>query len=315
MYWKIGLNFYSDRVLLFNPADLEIEEVKAEIENHKYHIYIICKRKKIHFESTLEKDEIGYSTFFYLNEKFDKVFLKYKHPISELKINDFKDGYYNIDTNLEKNVWVKDYLMINNLAFLVDDVTGDSVAGPLPSDLEVMYIGQAFGRTESRKIDYRIANHEKIQKIALEILNVGSNEEVLIIGVKVSTSDLGTSFVKLDSNTSKPTLQSLLDLRDKASKRISEGQEITVFEASLIKFFQPKLNTEYKITFPSPDFKSYDEIFETDFDYSAVTIDTNPVGARIFSSHVGQRKYVHYQHFPLRTKSDKKHLFEYLIEE
>lgn len=314
MEWRIGLNFYSSKLCIFNPSDLKQPDVQKEIESDKYHIYLICKRKKIHFESSIEEKGIGYTTLFYLDDKFDKVYLRYKHSLAELKINEVKDGYYNVDTNLHKNQVVRDYLMINNFAFLVDDVVGDKELNPLPSDLEVIYIGQAFGRTETKKIDYRLANHDKIQKIALEILNKSSNEEVLIIGVKVETNDLSTSIVTLNSKTERPTLESILQLRDKAAKRITEGQEITVFEASLIKYFQTKLNTEYKETFPSPDFKSYKEIYETDFDYSAMTIDTRPVGARIYSDHVKERKYIHSQHFPLTTKSDKKSLFEYLME-
>jgi hypothetical protein len=314
MNWKIGLNFYSSRLCIFNPSDLEQSEVQAEIESDKYHIYLICKRKKIHFESSEERDGVGYTTLFYLNDKFEKEYLYYKHSLAELRINEVIDGYYNVDTNLHKGVLVRDYLMINNFAFLLDDIVGESVKTPLPSDLEVMYIGQAFGRTETKKIDYRIANHDKIQKIALDILNKSSNEEVLIIGVKVETNDLSTSIVTINSKTERPTLESILQLRDKAAKRITEGQEITVFEASLIKYFQTNLNTEYKETFPSPDFKSYKEIYETDFDYSAMTIDTRPVAVRIYSQHIKERKYIHSQHFPLTTESEKKSLFEYLME-
>jgi hypothetical protein len=314
MNWNIGLNFYSSRLCIFNPSDLEQEEVQAEIESDKYHIYLICKRKKIHFESSEEKDSIGYTTLFYLNDKFEKEYLYYKHSLAELKINEVKDGYYNVDTNLYKGVLVRDYLMINNFAFLVDDILGESVKTPLPSDLEVMYIGQAFGRTETKKIDYRIANHDKIQKIALDILNKSTNEEVLIIGIKVETNDLTTSIVTINSKTERPTLESILQLRDKAAKRITEGQEITVFEASLIKYFQTNLNTEYKETFPSHDFKSYKEIYETDFDYSVMTIDTRPVAVRIYSQQVKERKYIHSQHFPLTTESEKRSLFEYLME-
>lgn len=174
-----------------------------------------------------------------------------------------------------------------------------------------IYIGQAFGRTATKTINYRILNHDKVQRIALDILDKGSNEEVLIIGLKIKNNDIGTSIVTIDSNTKAPTIQ---DLVTKSSKRITERQEITVFEASLIKYFQPDLNTEYKETFPSLDFTSYDEIFETDFNYSAMTIDTKPIFTRIFSKHITERKYIHSQHFPLTSRSDKKTLFEYLYE-
>lgn len=314
MIWKTGLNFYSGKLCIFNPSDLTETSVQNEIESDKYHIYLICKRKKIHFDNSEEKDGFGYTTLFYLNEKLDKEYIKYKHHLSELKINFVKDGYYNIDMKNYKGIMIRDFMMINNFAFLENDITGETVKGPLPSDLEVMYIGQAFGRTETKKIDYRLSNHDKIQKIALEILDKNTNEEVLIIGIKVETNDLSTSFVSFSSTTKRPTVENLLELQERATKRITEGQEITVFEASLIKYFQTRYNTEYKETFPSPDFKSYEEIYDTEFDYSAMTIDTRIVAARIFSENQPDRKYIHYTHFPLTTEDEKRTLFEYLIE-
>ena len=77
MNWKIGLNFYSSRLCIFNPSDLEQSEVQAEIESDKYHIYLICKRKKIHFESSEERDGVGYTTLFYLND--NQRFLRLEH--------------------------------------------------------------------------------------------------------------------------------------------------------------------------------------------------------------------------------------------
>lgn len=88
--------------------------------------------------------------------------------------------------------------------------------------------------------------------------------------MKIKNNDIGTSIVTVGPNTKNSTIESLQYVVSKASKRITEGQEITVFEASLIKYFQLALNKEYKETFPSLDFTSYNEIFETDFNYSAM---------------------------------------------
>ncbi|GAA0189250.1 hypothetical protein GCM10009122_49190 [Fulvivirga kasyanovii] len=117
------------------------------------------------------------------------------------------------------------------------------------------------------------------------------------------------------SGLKKVTVEDLKKLQKSASQRIPEGQELTVFEASLINYFQPEYNKEYKESFPSPDFKSYEEIYNTDFDYSHVTLDTYPVASRLFSNEVLERKYVHSKHFPLESNHDKKTLFEFLIDE
>ena len=250
---------------------------------------------------------------YYLNANNDKEYLGFKHSDSILRINSYDDGYYNIDTDKYKNIIIRDYALINNFLFIENDLIGDSVTSPLLSDLEVMYIGQAFGRNESKKIDYRLANHDKVQKIALDIINSGSNEEVLIIGVKLSTNDLTTIFIS-DPGNKKTKLFDINDLHKQVSDRVPEGQEITVFEASLIKYFQTDLNIEYKNTFPSPDFKSYEDIYKTSFNYSSFALDTRPLGVRLFSKKIIDRKYIHAQHFPLSSNSDKRNLIDYIIE-
>ena len=45
----------------------------------------------------------------------------------------------------------------------------------------------------------------------------------------------------LDSKTEKPTIESLIELQKKAQQRLPEAQEVTVYEASLIKYFNLEL--------------------------------------------------------------------------
>jgi hypothetical protein len=119
---------------------------------------------------------------------------------------------------------------------------------------------------------------------------------------------------RVGSSTSPSNTSDLSKLGNKASVRISEGQEITVFEASLISYFRPDLNKEYKATFPSKDFKSYSEIFETDFNYSSIAVDTKPVFTRLFSKCIKERKFLHSSQFSLSGIADKKSLFEFLYQ-
>ena len=51
MNWNLGLNFYSTDPILFEPNELATKEFTKYIADNKYHIYVVCKRKKIFFES------------------------------------------------------------------------------------------------------------------------------------------------------------------------------------------------------------------------------------------------------------------------
>jgi hypothetical protein len=314
MDWKLGLNFYSPTTLLFNPNDIGLKEVINTIKREKYHIYLVCKRKKLFFDRCW-KDLDGSTKIqlYWLDEKHEKKYIGFKDT-NDLWINSCENGMCDINLKEVKNHRIRDYAMVNIMfSSFMQEIDAKT---PLISDLEVMYVGQAFGRKKRRMIDYRLVNHEKIQRVALEVLDRGSNEEVLVIGQKVQSNDFATLFVPSNPEKRKisGTADNLYGLKNKAAKRITEGQQVTVFEASLIRYFQPALNTEHKQSFPSPDFDSYDEIFQTDFDYCSFGLDTHKIHTRLFSQHVTERLFVHSQHFPLKTKSDKKSLFEFLLE-
>jgi len=311
MKWNLDLNFYSSEVFLFNPSDIKLKEYKSFIKERKYHIYIVCKRKKAYFDKSICGNGYIQTTLYNLDEKQNKIYFDFKHRDS-LIINSYKNGSYNIDNEKCKGQDMRDIHLISHLCHHEDMTNKYPNLEALPSDLEVMYIGQAFGRTKLKTIDYRVFNHNKIQEIALDILDKGSNEEIIIVGLKFENKTLGTSFAAINDKVIRPTSESMQELQNKAGKKLTKGQEITVCEASLISYFKPKLNTEYKKSFPSKDFSSYNELYEIDFEDLSFVVNTEPYNVRLFSEHIKERKYEHYQHFPLKSKGDKESFFEYL---
>lgn len=315
MSWKLGLTFYSNRIFVINPLVFELKELKKAMQKSNFHIYLLCKRKKLFFESCDQSEgEFNVTKFYYLNERHDKEHVTVKHS-KEIVINDCKDGICNIDFKENKGVEIEDYTLVNSLFHMQEDFLGDKEKRNLPSDLEVLYVGQSFGRNKKRQIDKRLTNHEKLQKIALEIINKGTSEEVLVIGLDYLVKDLATAFVTVDADRENFSLENLLKLKANASVRIPESQEVTVYEAALINHFQPELNVEYKETFPSLGYSSYEEIFNTKFDYTSVEINTYETGSRIFSQECPERKYYHNKQFALDSKDQKKEFFDYLFTE
>ncbi|MES2703427.1 MAG: hypothetical protein V4649_12360 [Bacteroidota bacterium] len=312
MNWSLGINFYSVVAVLFNPQDLKEKDIEAIINGDRFHTYLIGKRKKHFFvRCATENEDYNASTFYTLTEHHDKELVTYKHD-KELIIHSEKDGYYNI-TLRNQNVSMRDFIVINNFFYSPDKAHTLNVNETLPSDLEIMYIGQAFGKEGKRKIDDRLSNHEKLLQVALSIVNSTTTEEILIVGLTMETNDLGTLFITLmDDHSERVTLESMQDLQKKAQMRLSDNQALTVFEASMIRYFQPHYNTEYKGTFPKFGVVSYSELYKTKFDYCAFSIDTNPIGMRIYSKAIPERRYIHYMHFPLTTKDEKKDFFDYL---
>ncbi len=67
------------------------------------------------------------------------------HCTGGIAIKDYVMGYYVMDINGKGGV-LQDHLFTNTGFFLLHgDEAGTSVERPLPSDLEIMYAGQALG--------------------------------------------------------------------------------------------------------------------------------------------------------------------------
>jgi hypothetical protein len=231
---------------------------------------------------------------------------------SALLIHSHANGVYQITLGGQRQE-MSDFMLINLLLHIGHDEPEDAPVVRRISDLEVMYVGQSFGRINAQTIESRLANYDKVQRIALDVLRGGTNEELLVLGITVAAGDLTTALVTAE-HPQQVTARELLAHQQRARQRPSEGQLITICEAALIRYFQPHLNIEYKGTFPSPGAGSYDELYKIDFDYCHMTLAVEFACTRLFSQHVHTPRYVHSQHFALSTRNDKQKFFDYLLE-
>jgi hypothetical protein len=307
-----GLNLQANILLIFSPIDLENKWVRDTIEDDKINIYLICKRKKIFFNPEEISSNKSLSGLYYLDDNHEKIDINIPKE-ANVKINSLENGFFNVDQKEEKGIVVKDFLFINKMFQLVNDPIGNSLQANLPSDLEVMYVGQTYGRNGSNKIDRRLENHKKIQKIALDILHKGSNEDILIIGISTSVFFHNTTIIAGNiSLLNSEILNSKKRSNETRSYTITGCQELTIFEAALINYFKPEFNKEYKNSFPSSSFKSYEDLYKQDLDYFMVLLDTFSIKCRLFSKFIQDRQYIHTTDFSLESSNKKESFFEFL---
>jgi hypothetical protein len=132
-------------------------------------------------------------------------------------------------------------------------------------DLEVLYVGQAYGESGARSARDRLASHETLQGIYAEAIASAPDQEVwlLLLGLQepYSMIQLGPTppvpFLE-------PTEEEIASDLSRLWTRITEQQEINLAEASLIRYFAPPYNGIYKQTFPSPAHKTYSDCYELD---------------------------------------------------
>ena len=131
-----------------------------------------------------------------------------------------------------------------------------------PPEFEVVYVGQAYGKDGSRHAIDRLKKHETLQKIALNGVPEGYRLQVLLVEVHPSNQVLTVlnPFAVDKSQSDERITQGLDKLFD-----TNEHERITLYEASLISYFQPIYNKEFKNSFPSTNLKILADCYEKDF--------------------------------------------------
>lgn len=151
--------------------------------------------------------------------------------------------------------------------------TGDQILVRLsqqhiPLEFDVRYIGQSFGRDGSRSALDRLLSHETLQKIALRQAPPGHQIALLLVEVQPNNqlvTVLNPHADEVDHDGSR--IQAGLDKLFGTSER----ERVALYEAAMIRYFQPEFNIEFKDSFPSTRLKILQDCYKKDF--SAVVVE------------------------------------------
>lgn len=169
---------------------------------------------------------------------------------------------------------------------------------------DVKYIGQAYGTDGSRNAIDRLKKHETLQKISLKgipknytlsllLLSVESNNQIVtMLNPRAKQQD--------DGSRIKFGLDKLFNT--------TEQERIALFEASLIRYFYPDFNIEFKNSFPSTNLKILQDCYEKDFSavFAEIYIDELPF--QLFSK-FAPATYHHLAKHDLHEDSARKAFF------
>lgn len=277
---ELALNFFSGGVLLIHPKDIgELDD-----PTHPYadlaadcHIYLIVTRSRLTYvpgsieigpnETTgrfrYTKDGVATEAKFWLNGYPNAEALRIsEYPHSKLHL--IKDG----------NVLYT--LPASTLSFMCDGVSDQSIR-----DLEVVYVGMAYGEG-GRSAKDRLASHSTLQQVLADINGDTPDLETLLVMVEYKPPMMIMSF---DGRTKSPTVppRNVGTAHKATEETVTENVQITLIEAALIRYFQPRYNDKYKRRFPHPRQKILSEIYNIDYAALGVEIDTEDIHARLFS--------------------------------
>ena len=129
-------------------------------------------------------------------------------------------------------------------------------------DFKVLYIGQAFGESGSRNALDRLKKHETLQRIAVTGIPDGYSLTILMLAIEPANR-----LVTVFNPWAKDKSQGSERIKKGLDKLFgtNEAERTTLYEASLVRYFQPKFNKEFKNSFPSTNMKLLADCYDKDF--------------------------------------------------
>jgi hypothetical protein len=170
---------------------------------------------------------------------------------------------------------------------------------------DIQYVGQAFGKDGERNAVDRLLKHEKLQEIAVK--GVGADRVLNLLLIEVMPANrILTAFT--------PNAKQ----QDTDGKRIAAGldklfgtterERVALYEAAMIRYFQPKLNKEFKDSFPSTNLKVLEDCYVKDFTAVVAEFSIDEIPYHL-SSDVVAAKHYHMAYFDLHKDADRKAFF------
>jgi len=299
------------KITLCQQDDLDSDLIRNEFnEDFPCHIYFICRRprviivpEKCHFNGNIMELTFSKQKGFNFHDrtlKFrgptdcSKFILQSKFPFTWFQILENDETIINARSSLYYNMHLKEY--------------------DTDMDLEVLYIGQSYGENGARTSPDRLIQHKTLQRIYSEAIQNNPDYDIWLNLVSFERIMLSS----FDGINKYPK-----ENRDKDIKRISnamhkfmtntlnEQQIINFTEASLIKYFKPEYNIEYKDRFPNPAHKSYSECYDLEVNSVCFELETDVIHTRLFTKNMNPA-FEHYGSFTMETREKRISMFDIL---
>ena len=178
-------------------------------------------------------------------------------------------------------------------------------------DLEVLYVGQAYGEAGERVAPDRLASHSTLQEIYAEAIRRSPDMDIWLV-----LFGFDDPYILLHMDGTKghePQTTEAEDdehIGDALRTGVTEQQRINYTEAAMIRYFQPQYNKIFKDTFPSPAHKTYAECYDLDLNAVMVELDSEPLGSRLFSAQRAP-SWTHFIAYELHSRDERMSMFDF----
>lgn len=254
------------------------------------HIYIIGLTPKLEFVGATQEARDLITSVEIGRQRYD---LRWPLPEGVTLKGDDKDGWYVEDGAGDK-------------FFPSESTIGQRLSVEHNAvDFKVLYIGQAFGESGSRNALDRLKKHETLQKIAVKGIPDGYSLTILMLAIEPANQ-----LVTVFNPWAKEKNQGTERIKKGLDKLFgtTEAERTTLYEASLIRYFQPKFNKEFKNSFPSTNMKLLADCYEKDFSALVAEISIDELPFQLFSDAVAHKPN-HIAKHDLHTEENRRIFF------
>lgn len=249
---------------------------KAEGTN----IYVIVKRPKVRFHArSLQHDRYRLFGLLEVHEKNGFQLMPFEYcpskgrTISEFQLRDGPEQKIAFVYRDESREWFPAIEVIQQCGLGINHYP----------DLQVLYVGQAFGKTGRRLAVDRLGNHRALKRIQNDMQNE-PEQELFILMYRYGEHH---KHLHVDSDQSVEVQASEQEEVEHLMKigNISVERRLRIYlaEASLIRYFRPHYNQVYKRTFPSKKHGIVQKALDMGFSRLVVQIGSKPMRSKLWS--------------------------------
>jgi hypothetical protein len=298
--FKDGLNaiehtlvMYAEDVVVLPAVKLYEDIPNERIKNliNKCHIYLIGEVPIIDIKDVHEKGGFVCYDFNMAGKTYKDIALfempsnsQFVEENGRRLIRDDKGDYY--DVAKEK------------VLYRIRDEVG-------PLGFKVRYIGQAFGEDGKKNAIERLLSHSTLQKISILGVPDGYRLELVLVSIENGFRLITqfNPFAKKRDNTDER-----MKLGLDAYAETNEEERVALYEAALIRYFQPHFNTHFVNSFPSTNLVCLKRCYNKDIQAVVAEINYDPFPYQFFSDTVPMNAE-HVAHFDIQKEEDRKTFF------
>lgn len=127
---------------------------------------------------------------------------------------------------------------------------------------DVLYVGQAYGKDGSRNALDRLLKHETLQKISVK--GIPGDRRLTLLMLQIEPGNRMITLMNPWAENKEAGPKRIAAGLDKLFNT-SDAERVALYEASLIRYFQPPFNKEFKDSFPSTNLKVLGDCYDKDF--------------------------------------------------